>query len=311
MDGRQLTRQYKEHFGGFREWDQLDHAAQWVFFPKNIGPYLSMDETALSADELYTIVTNKEGRGRKGTLVAMIRGTKSEDVIAVLKKINRWARETVREITVDLSPTMMLIAREVFTKAEIVNDRFHVQQLMTEAMTAIRMECKREAQDVENATKMLCKEIRKEYKPFVCRNGDTLKQLFARSNRLIMKNQAKWTQTQKERAELLFRYSPRLEQAYGLYMGLTAIFNNCTGVDTALEAIDKWILKVERTQEKVFNSVVDTIRANIDTIVNYFDARSTNASAESFNAKVKIFRAQLKGVCDIPFFIFRLKNLFA
>jgi transposase len=311
VDGRQLTRQYKEHFGGFREWDQLDHAAQWVLFPKNVGPYLSMDETALSADELYTIVTNKEGHGRKGTLVAMIRGTKSEDVIAVLKKLNRWVRETVREITVDLSPTMMLIAREVFTKAEIVNDRFHVQQLMTEAMTAIRMECKREAQDVENATKMLCKEIGKEYKPFVCRNGDTLKQLFARSNRLIMKNQSKWTQTQKERAELLFRYSPRLEHAYGLYMGLTAIFNNCTGVDTALDAIDKWIQKVKRAQEKVFDSVVDTIKANIDTIVNYFEARSTNASAESFNAKVKIFRAQLKGVCDIPFFIFRLKNLFA
>ena len=63
---------------------------------------------------------------------------------------------------------MMLIAREAFPKAEIVNDRFHVEQLMTEAMTAIRMECKREAHDVENTRKMPCKEIGVAYKPFVC-----------------------------------------------------------------------------------------------------------------------------------------------
>ena len=134
-----------------------------------------MDEVALSADELYTIVTNKDAHGRKGALVAMVKGTRSEDVIKILKLIHKWQREQVVEMTVDLSPTMMLIAREAFPKAEIVNDRFHVQQLVTEALTAIRLECKREAQDVENATKMLCKEIGVEYKPFVCNNGDTLK----------------------------------------------------------------------------------------------------------------------------------------
>lgn len=210
VDGKQLNRQYKEHFGGFREWDQLTHAELYVLFTKNMGPHLAMDEVALSADELYTIVTNKDAHGRKGALVAMVKGTRSEDVIKILKLIHKWQREQVVEMTVDLSPTMMLIAREAFPKAEIVNDRFHVQQLVTEALTAIRLECKREAQDVENATKMLCKEIGVEYKPFVCNNGDTLKQLFARSNRLIMKNRSKWTSTQEQRAELLFRYSPRM-----------------------------------------------------------------------------------------------------
>ncbi|MFR9515198.1 MAG: transposase, partial [Rikenellaceae bacterium] len=44
---------------------------------------------------------------------------------------------------------------------------------------------------------------------------------------------------------------------------------------------------------------------------NYFVNRATNAAAESFNAKVKVFRSQLRGVRDIPFFIFRLTKLFA
>ena len=42
-----------------------------------------------------------------------------------------------------------------------------------------------------------------------------------------------------------------------------------------------------------------------------FDNRSTNASAESFNANVKAFRAKLRGVRDIPFFVFRLAKIFA
>ncbi len=102
-----------------------------------------------------------------------------------------------------------------------------------------------------------------------------------------------------------------MEMVYGLSQGLTAIFNNCKEVNTALEALDKWMQKVINSEEEALISVVDTIKAKLDTVANYFDFRSTNASAESFNAKVKIFRAHLKGVCDIPFFIYRLTKLFA
>lgn len=51
----------------------------------------------------------------------------------------------------------------------------------------------------------------------------------------------------------------------------------------------------------------------IDTasILNFFMNRSTNAAAESFNAKIKAFRATSRGVRDIPFFLFRLANIYA
>ncbi len=34
------------------------------------------------------------------------------------------------------------------------------------------------------------------------------------------------------------------------------------------------------------------------------------AQAETFNSKIKAFRAQLRGVTDIPFFMFRLCKIF-
>ena len=52
-------------------------------------------EVSLSKGELYTFVTNKNGRGRKGTLIASIKGTLSKDIIAVLEKLPLSSREQV------------------------------------------------------------------------------------------------------------------------------------------------------------------------------------------------------------------------
>ncbi|MFT6806984.1 MAG: transposase, partial [Saprospiraceae bacterium] len=81
-----------------------------------------MDETSLSQGELYTIVTNKVAKGNKGALVAMVKGT----VISVLQGIPAAVRSQVEEITIDLAPTMELIAKRSFPSATIVSDRFHV-----------------------------------------------------------------------------------------------------------------------------------------------------------------------------------------
>lgn len=67
-----MERQYKEHLSDYSEWDQKEHAEQWLVFPDNIGERLSIDETSLSNGELYTIVTNKAAKGRNGSIVAIV-----------------------------------------------------------------------------------------------------------------------------------------------------------------------------------------------------------------------------------------------
>ena len=119
-------------------------------FKNNIGESLSIDETCLSSGEVYTFLTNKAGKGRKGTLVAVVKGTKAEDVIQVLKKIDKSKRKTVKEITLDLSSSMMRIDRAVFPKTLITNDRFHVQKLYYDALDDMRIAYRWMARDKEN-----------------------------------------------------------------------------------------------------------------------------------------------------------------
>lgn len=311
VDGDNLSRWYKHHISDYEEWEQRYHATQYVLFKQNLGEKLSMDETALSQGELYTIVTNKSAHGGKGSLVAMMHGTKSEDIIYYLSKLPRYKRLKVKEITVDLSPSMQLIAKRAFPNATIVSDRFHVQKLMNDAVSDLRVDYRWQAIDQENEEIAFAKEVGRKHIPDVFKNGDTRRQLLARSRHIVMKHFSKWTDSQKRRAEILFREYPAIEEAYQVSMELTEIFNTKCSKGEALTKLARWYDKVEKLNCKYFNSVIQTMQNNYATIANYFENRSTNASAESFNAKVKAFRNQFRGVSDIPFFIFRLTKIFA
>lgn len=119
--------------------DTKEHAEDWLLYPKNIDKYLSLDETSLSNGELYTILTNKDSYGEKGSIVTNVEGTKAQDVINILQKIFQERRNIVKEVTADMAGSMNLIAKKCSPQTVIVTDRFHVQKLASEAAQEERM----------------------------------------------------------------------------------------------------------------------------------------------------------------------------
>ena len=275
-----------------------------------MGTHLSIDEVALSQGELYTIVTNKKAKGKKGCLVAVIAGTKAEYVIEHISKIDYKKRSLVQEITLDMANSMKLISKRCFPRAVQVTDRFHVQKLALEALQEIRIKYRWEAMDTENRLILQAKKEKKIYVPELLPNGDSVKQLLARSRYVLYKSRDKWTQRQNERAQLLFGLYPDIKKAYSLTQQLRGIYNNHNNKHIAMTKLAHWYRNVEESGFKNFNILLNTITVNYQSILNYFDNRSTNASAESFNAKVKAFRSQFRGVRKVDFFLFRLSNLF-
>ena len=76
------------------------------------------------------------------------------------------------------------------------------------------------------------------------------------------------------------------------------------------EKLHGWYKTVNRCTIRKVKSARDAIKSREDNVLNYFIARSTNASAESLNSKMKAFRAQLRGVSNLPFFMYRLSTIF-
>ena len=240
----------------------------------------------------------------------MIKGTKSSQILAVLAKIPQFRREAVQEVTVDFCPSMTLSIKNSCPNSVIVIDRFHVQKLVTEALQEMRVQSRWQAIKEENENVKKARKQKKQYCPKTYSNGDTKKQLLARSRYLLFKPKGQWTANQSQRANILFTNFPKLEEAYNLSMMFRSFYQYSTNKKQAKEMLDSWYKLVE---EKGFDSFITTaeyIKTKEDTILNYFLNRSTNASAESFNAKLKGFRALVRGVRDKFFFLFRVSKLY-
>ena len=149
------------------------------------------------------------------------------------------------------------------------------------------------------------------YEPKVFSNGDTLRQLLARSRYLLFKAPDKWLQSQKVRAKLLFEQFPDIKSVYYYALRLGKIFSDYTDKDVARAKLALWYNEIEEFGYDTFTTVANSIENHYERILNYFVNRSTNAAAEAFNAKIKAFRASFRGVVDKRFFLYRLAKVYA
>lgn len=281
-----------------------------MVYPGNISESIAIDELTLSKGELYTYITSKGKQQRNGTMIASIRGTKSEDIIRSGMLIPESERIKVKEISLDMAATMKLAATTLFPNARLVTDRFHVVKLVLEALQSIRIAYRWDAIEQENKEIERCRKRKEAYEPTRFSNGETRKELLARSRFLLFRMPSQLTENQKERARILFREYPKLRNAYRLTIKFRKIYEQ-KSPQKAKSRLVKWFADIKIWKIQEFNTVANSIRMHLDTILNFFINRSTNAFAESFNAKIKLFRANLRGVSNPDFFLFRLEKLFA
>lgn len=305
-----LEKQYKNHLSNYREFEvecEKELETEAFVFPENFGPNMAIDETGLINGELYTILLNKDAKGRKGAIAAFIKGTKAKVVVdAIYKKMRLKDLCKIKEITLDLANTMEWIATQIAPQAIKTYDRFHVQQLVSDALQTVRIKQRWIAIEEENNAILKSKRLHMQHIPELYRNGDSKKQLLARSRYLLYKPKSKWSESQKMRAEILFEVYPDLEHGYNLSM----YFRNCYERPHQHSFTD-WIKKANQSHIKEIRATATSIDRHLPGITNYFHSKATNANIESFNAKLKLFRQNTRGIKDKNFFIFRVLNYFA
>lgn len=337
IDGGTLEHAYKYKWSDFTQWGQRFHADDWVLLPDNLGERLSIDESCLQ-DDLFTILSNKAGHGRQGTVIAMARGTKASDVIEVLAQMPLEDRQKVKEVTMDLSESMRSIVEAVFPNARITLDCFHILKRCLDAVEELRLRYKREAQAETRRQERRFKARLKhnaahrrwyrkthpkkykgkrrgpkpkrrneQFRPPVLANGDTLVELLTRSKHALTQTHDKWSERQQARMRLLFTLYPKLKEAYDNVNKLRSIFRSKSlDRESARKKLHEWYQHIADCTIREIKSARDAIKSREENVLNYFIDRSTNASAESFNSKLKGFRAQLRGVSDLPFFMYRI-----
>ncbi len=296
--------------------------------------------------EFYTIVHNKDAHGKKGSIIAIVKGVFPQDVSSVLLQIPEELRRRVATVTMDLSDCMRSIVRTAFPGATVVRDCFYVMKRAGEGVEELRLRFKHDAvKDVNRQKaefkkylerlakqrrqyrerrkkqgKKPCKGKRRglkpkrmntQFEPARLQNRETLVEILTRCRTQLAKSREKWTDKEEARAKILFETYKKMKEAYDLVNDLRSIFKNKKLTKkTARLKFDEWYEKVAKSTLREIKSVKYTVKHYEDEILNYFNNWETNASAESLNSKIKYFRSSLRGVRDIPLFFYRLMMVF-
>ena len=185
----------------------------------------------------------------------------------------------VKEVTLDMANNMQLATRMVFPNAYLVTDRFHVVKLILEALQHLRVRYRWEAIENENSAIKPAKEQGVKYVPKIYPNGDTTRQLLARSRYILVKKPEKLTQSQKQRAQILFENYPDLHMAYKHTWEFRNIYEQ-KSMEKAKSKMLAWIEKTKQLKINEFNTAANSLNYHLETNLNFFILGSTNANAD-------------------------------
>lgn len=232
-----------------------------MLLEKNMGTHLSIDESMLHND-LFTFLSNKEGHGKQGSLIAATKGT------------------TISEVTKHLA-----------------NARYAKKHKPKKSKNGKTLGRPRKRKN-------------EKFVPAKMENDETKVELLTHVRYPLLKSANDWTDFQRKSMKILFKENKRIQRAYGLVCSLRNIFKTKQSRDKAKEALHVWYKRVGKSRIRELIAVRDTIKSKEEYVLNYFNNRSANAAAESLNSKMKDFRAQVRGVSDLPFFMYRMMKIF-
>lgn len=284
-----------------------------ILEPKNLGRNMTIDDKNLKK-EGYTIISNKD----TGKIFLMIMTRKAKIICdTILDNVSFKLLLKVKNITKDLASGYDWVARICFMNAVKIADKFHVISLGLSSLQAVRIRLRQamltaERKAKEEKDKKKKEKNKKEFKNTILSNGETVKELLARSRYLLFKFKKEWTDTQRERAIILFKLYPEIKESYSLICQFRSFYKTKIGRTKQAEyLLHQWYKQVDASSIDEIKNFASTVKKHEGEILTYFYEGQTNAFAESLNAKLQRFLIASYGFRHRNFFHFRIKKHFS
>jgi len=204
---------------------------------------------------------------------------------------------------------MIKVARETFTKAIIVIDRYHVRNLVNEMIWAVKIRLKVKLSREEDKRKKLAKKNKRKYKIKRYSNGETKLEMLTRSHYQIRKNRKNWTTKEVKRWNIMRKIAcfKALIAIYRRWQDLYEIYEKRIDKKEATILI-KWWIKLTRRYSRVpeLLHLANSVERKLDWITNYFVSRHNNWYWEWLNSRVWKIVRDSRGFTNNDYMIFRL-----
>ena len=200
-----------------------------------------------------------------GELLYIVEGKSSEAVLSFAEHASCQGldKESVSDISIDMSPAFISGAEQAFPNASITVDKFHVSQLVQKAFDNIR-------------------------KSFGKKEG-------GRINKWIFFTpyQQLKPEEQEELDGLLVKY-PLLDRVYQLKNDFKLLWEQTDQLE-ASAFLTFWSDKIRIFKKKTLTTLANTLDKHHQRIVNVIESKITNAILEGFNSKIQTLKRKARG----------------
>ena len=269
----------------------------YIFKEENLGEKMSIDDKSIK-HEGFTILSNHATH----KIAMMIESTKSEEIKQAMQLFGNEL-EKVKTISMDMSPTYALVASDLMPQAIQIIDKFHVMKHVYEAVSAVRINIKKEISNTLTKEKKITEEDKKKL--------SELEQI-RRIRHAITQSPNKWSKEMSETINQVFEKYENLKIAYQIGQNFKNWYDyrNCMKSNEEIKkTLSKWYQQARQIKE--FKSVVRMIQKHEDKIINFFRYKTTNAKAENLNGKIQRFVSNNYGVKNKDFILYRMAGYFS
>jgi len=232
--------------------------------------YIGIDELSYRKQHHYvTLVADQ----REGRHVWGKEGKDAATLLSFFRELGDDGCKRIKVVTMDMSQAFIAAVREAVPHAQIVFDRFHVQQLVSGALDQERRaewQRLREENDREGARGM------------------------KHSRWALLKNPWNLSRRDKERLSELQRTNSRLYRAYLLKESFADILDR-QQPNVVKAHLKGWLAWASRSRLPGFVRVARTIRQYLDEIVAYIRWRLTNGLVAGLNNKARLITRRAYG----------------
>ncbi len=226
---------------------------------------ICVDETSFKRSQSYvTIITDVEKR----RVIDVEDGRDAESIEKFSYKLEEKGGkcENIRTYVSDMSAAYVLGREICFSNARQVIDKFHVKQLMLQAMDEVRK----------------------------AEQGKKVSKQRSAGKKLLMIPESRQTEQQREAVANLAKQYPKTGRAFRMVQSLDEMYK-CQSPAEAKEIFKHLINWLKRSRLDPMKKVADTLKRNRESILSYFYARVTNAIAEGINSLIQSAKRRARG----------------
>lgn len=222
-------------------------------------PHLSVDEKSFQKGHDYATVLCDVNQKR------VLEVTRGKDEEAAKQAFGLLPKpESVKTVTLDMSPSYKAAVRASLPGADLIHDRFHVSLILSLAVDQVR-----------RAEKKKCPEL-------------------IGTRYVWLKNQENLTKKQQGVFDSLMRMELKTGQAYALKQVFRAFFGH-DDVKEAAHFFKSWIQEVHVRKLTPMSKAAKTLTRNLQGLLNYVKWGLTNGYAEAVNSLIQEIKTVARG----------------